>query len=108
MSAGRHGALVEQSGRKLPRITANTAGSKARDFLQPAACSCIRLPRTRDGKEGVDGSSPSEGSAKVQHVAAFAFSPTCRVGSVRWVWSRLWSFRVQNGVARRRMADQRG
>jgi hypothetical protein len=44
------------------------------------------------GKEGVDGSSPSEGSAKVQHVAAFAFSPTCRVGSVRWVWSRLWSF----------------
>ena len=46
------------------------------------------------GKEGVDGSSPSEGSAKVQHVGAFAFSPTCRVGSVRWVWSRLWSFRV--------------
>src|SRR5436305_2924186 len=36
---------------------------------------------------------------KVQHVAAFAFSPTCRVRSVRWVWSRLWSFRVQNGVA---------
>ena len=25
------------------------------------------------GKEGVDGSSPSEGSAKVQHVAAFAY-----------------------------------
>jgi hypothetical protein len=56
-------------------------------------------PQNLHGKEGVDGSSPSEGSAKVQHVAAFAFSPTCRVGRVRWVWSRLWSFRVQNGVA---------
>jgi hypothetical protein len=39
--------------------------------------------RKWDGKEGVDGSSPSEGSAKVPHVVAFAFSPTCRVGSVR-------------------------
>jgi hypothetical protein len=48
------------------------------------------------GKEGVDGSSPSEGSAKVQHAVAFAFGLTCRVGSVRWVWSCLWSFRVQN------------
>src|ERR1700731_1271335 len=50
------------------------------------------------GKEGVNGSSPLEGFAKAQHVGAFAFSPTCRVVSVRWVWSRLWSFRVQNGV----------
>jgi hypothetical protein len=53
------------------------------------------------GKEGVDGSSPSEGSAKVQHVAAFAFSPICSVSSVRWVWSHLWSFRVQNGIVRK-------
>ena len=64
-------------------------------------CGRIRIlrKRLRHGKEGVDGSSPSEGSAKVQHVATFAFSPTCRVGSVRWVWSRLWTFRVQTGVA---------
>jgi hypothetical protein len=53
------------------------------------------------GKEGVDGSSPSEGSAKAPHVGAFVFSLTCGVGSVRWVWSRLWSFRVQNGTERR-------
>jgi hypothetical protein len=53
------------------------------------------------GKEGVDGSSPSEGSAKAPHVA-FAFTSTCRFSRVRWVWSRLWSFRVQNGVTRRR------
>ena len=63
---------------------------------------CDQLPPNLDGKEGVDGSSPSEGSAKAPHVGAFAFSPTCRVGSVQWVWSRLWSFRVQNGVARER------
>jgi hypothetical protein len=30
-----------------------------------------------DGKEGVDGSSPSEGSAKAPHVGAFSFRPTC-------------------------------
>jgi hypothetical protein len=36
-----------------------------------------------DGKEGVDGSSPSEGSAKAPHVGAFAFRSTCRVSSVR-------------------------
>jgi hypothetical protein len=29
------------------------------------------------GKEGVDGSSPSEGSAKAPHVGAFAFRTTC-------------------------------
>src|SRR5205823_8859026 len=30
-----------------------------------------------DGKEGVDGSSPSEGSAKAPHVGASSFRPTC-------------------------------
>ena len=63
------------------------------------AVGCDRLPFGAHGKEGVDGSSPSEGSAKVQHVAAFAFSPTCRVGSVRWVWSRLWSFALKTARA---------
>ena len=33
------------------------------------------------------------------HVGAFVFTSTCRFSRVRWVWSRLWSFRVQNGVA---------
>src|SRR5437879_4271606 len=30
-------------------------------YLRSASVSCIPLPGTRDGKEGVDGSSPSEG-----------------------------------------------
>jgi hypothetical protein len=37
--------------------------------------------RFGDGKGGVDGSSPSEGSAKTPHVGAFSFSPPCRRGS---------------------------
>ena len=34
---------------------------KQRNDLRPAVSSCSRLLATRDGKEGVDGSSPSEG-----------------------------------------------
>jgi hypothetical protein len=49
------------------------------------------------GKEGVNGSSPLEGSAKAPHVGAFAFRPTCKFSRVRWVSSRLWSFRVGEG-----------
>jgi hypothetical protein len=48
------------------------------------------------GKEGVDGSSPSEGSAKTPHAGVFAFTSTCRFSRVRWVWSPLWSFHIQN------------
>ena len=36
------------------------------NYLQSAASSCIRSPATRDGKEGVDGSSPSEGLKSLQ------------------------------------------
>jgi hypothetical protein len=43
------------------------------------AVGCDRLPETVHGKEGVDGSSPSEGSAKAPHVGAFAFRFTLQV-----------------------------
>jgi hypothetical protein len=49
------------------------------------------------GKEGVDGSSPSEGSAKAPEIGAFALSSNCGASFVRWVWSRLWSFRAPEG-----------
>src|SRR5258708_36886527 len=58
------------------------------------------------GKEGVDGSSPSEGSAKAPHVGAFAFRSTCSSSIVQWVWSRLWSFRVAMPPAARPRIDQ--
>ena len=48
-------------------------------------------------KEGVDGSGPSEGSAKSPaHVGFYSFRMACSGSHVRWVCSRLWSFRVQN------------
>jgi hypothetical protein len=42
---------------------------------------------------------PGSALSKAPHVGAFVFRSTCGVGSVRWAWSRLWSFRVQNSVA---------
>jgi hypothetical protein len=60
-------------------------------MYRPAA-----VARNLHGKEGVDGSSPSEGSAKAPHVGAFSFRATRSSSNVRWVWSRLWSFQVQN------------
>ena len=47
------------------------------------AVGCDRLPETFHGKEGVDGSSPSEGSAKAPQSGASSFECTCRVHKVR-------------------------
>jgi hypothetical protein len=63
-------------------------------------------PGNLHGKEGVDGSSPSEGSAKAPHIGAFSVEGTCTISSVQWVWSRLWSFQVQNGAGVQAAADR--
>ena len=54
-------------------------------------------------KEGVDGSSPPEGSAKVPLTGLFGFSfrSTCSVGSARRLWNSRWSSRVKNALHRR-------
>jgi hypothetical protein len=44
--------------------------------------------------EGVDGSSPAEGFAKVPQNGTFHIAETCTISSVRWVWSHLWSIQV--------------
>ncbi len=62
------------------------------------ATGCDQLPLKLDGKEGVDGSSPSEGSAKAAEIAAFCVDGTCTSPSMWWVWSRLWSFQIQNAL----------
>src|SRR5437870_8645423 len=67
------------------------------------ALGCDQLLKGAHDKEGVDGSSPSEGSAKAPHVGAFSFRTTCSLSCVRWVWSRLWSFRV---VGTRSLVDR--
>jgi hypothetical protein len=67
---------------------------------------CDQLPIGAHGKEGVDGSSPSEGSTKGPHVGAFSFRPICSVSNVQWVWSCLWSFRVKKSPSETRPAGQ--
>ena len=44
-----------------------------RNQAKTVAVDCDRAPEKFHGKEGVDGSSPSEGSAKCQHKATFYF-----------------------------------
>jgi hypothetical protein len=50
---------------------------KRRKQAKTVAVGCDRLPREVHGKEGVDGSSPSEGSAKAPQSGAFSFAWTC-------------------------------
>jgi hypothetical protein len=54
-----------------------------RKQAKTVAVGCDRLPEEFHGKEGVDGSSPSEGSAKARHVGAFPFRSTDRLGICR-------------------------
>jgi hypothetical protein len=68
---------------------------KPRKQAKTVAVACVQSPIEAHGKEGVDGSSPSEGSTKAPHVGAFLFSSTCSKANVRWVWSLLWSFQVR-------------
>jgi hypothetical protein len=49
------------------------------------AAGCDQLPCRAHGKEGVDGSSPSEGSAKAAQTAAFSIERTCTNSSVQWM-----------------------
>ena len=60
------------------------------------ATGCDQLPLKLDGKEGVDGSSPSEGSAKAPESGRFSLGSVCTSSSMQWVWSRLWIFQGQN------------
>jgi hypothetical protein len=76
--------------------------SKPRDQAKSVAVGCEWLPRASNGKEGVDGSSLSEGSAKAPQSGAFCFWRTCSISSMRWVWSPLWSLQTRNADARAR------
>jgi hypothetical protein len=56
---------------------------KPRKQAKSVAMVCDWLPRASNGKEGVDGSSPSEGSAKSLLIAAFSVGSTCTSSSMR-------------------------
>jgi hypothetical protein len=71
--------------------------------LGPDNRATIRLPALLaqlvehlHGKEGVDGSSPSEGSQKALQNRAFPFARTCTSCSLMRVWSTLWRSHIQN------------
>ncbi len=86
---------------------------KPQKQAKSVATGCHGLPSTFHGKEGVDGSSPSEGSAKAPQTGALCFGSICRFPNVGQVWSPLWSLQVENAVlesrvARPRAAQKRG
>jgi hypothetical protein len=79
--------------RAQPVATGRKWDSRANGSNKPKPLPLVATSCRSDGKEGVDGSSPSEGSAKATEIAAFCVEGTCTSSSMRWGWSRLWSSR---------------
>ena len=59
------------------------------------------------GKEGVDGSSPSEGSKNLLQIVGFGLWSICRVCFVRWVWIPLWILQTKNSLCGGQNRDDR-
>jgi hypothetical protein len=77
------GAVVEQSGCNQAKPHGKTSTPKS---AQTLASHCNRLPSVADdpdGKERVDGSSPSEGFRKEQQMAFFVARARCECASTR-------------------------
>jgi hypothetical protein len=91
-------------GSNPPAPTCNRRGRTGATLRHSALLA--QLVEHLHGKEGVDGSSPSEGSAKAPHVGAFSFRSTCSMSNVQRVWSCLWSFRVEKSLAQGSRRDQ--
>src|SRR5512133_804307 len=62
---------MEPRGGKRWQSVANRIDAIAAKTIKTVATGCDRLPKAAHGKEGVDGSSPSEGSAKAPHNGFF-------------------------------------
>jgi hypothetical protein len=60
---------MEPSGRNRWQPVADGMTPRTAQAAQIVAVGCDRLPESFDGKEGVDGSSPSEGLKKGPHIA---------------------------------------
>jgi hypothetical protein len=78
---------MEPSGRNQWQPVANAVTPKPFKQANPQPVATHGNRSGAHGKEGVDGSSPSEGSAKAPHFGAFSFSSTCSSSNVRWVRS---------------------
>lgn len=92
------------SGQRKPAVNRLAQPTQVRILLPPlgrklaVSADVAQLVEHLHGKEGVDGSSPSEGSAKAPESVAFWFARTCTIFSVRWVWSPLWSLQVEKAA----------
>jgi hypothetical protein len=58
---------------------------KPQKQAKSVAAGCDPLRPGPHGKEGVDGSSPSEGFAKAPQIGTFSVEGVCKVPSMRWV-----------------------
>ncbi len=92
-SSGRLGAL-----RGKGAASGETTRIAGKPLYQTRFAHRIAGGRSLHGKEGVDASSPSEGSAKAPLTLGFLFRSVCRFPRLQWVWSPLWSLQVENGV----------
>jgi hypothetical protein len=88
---------MEPRGCNRWQSVANPTATKTPETSETVAVGCDRLPIAAPGKEGVDGSSPSEGSTKAPQTGAFSFTTSCSSSNVRWVWSRVWSLQSSGG-----------
>jgi hypothetical protein len=67
-----HGAVMEQSGRNRRQRVANETDVRTAQRAKNRAAGCDQLPIRAHGKKGIDGSSPTEGSAKAAEIAALS------------------------------------
>jgi hypothetical protein len=106
VSALKSGFLAGITSPRMEHLWSRAVATSGNRWQMPALENPRKQGETVDGKEGVGGSSPPEGFAKSLQVARFVFRSTCRFSRVRLVWSRLWSFQVENaphsGVPRAR------
>src|SRR5438105_15229754 len=77
----KDGAFMEPRGCNRWQSAASRLSVGVAKQAKTVAVGCDQLPKME--KEGVDGSSPEEGSAKTPHGGGFSFRPTCAGSNVR-------------------------
>ena len=68
---------MEPSRRNQWQAPANRPSAETAETSQICCRGLDWLPRASNGKEGVDGSSPSEGSIKAPQIGAFSLGESC-------------------------------
>jgi hypothetical protein len=73
---------MEPRGCNRSQSAANQKAAEPQKQAKSVAAGGHRLPESFHGKEGVDGSSPSEGSAKTPQIRTFSVEGVCRTSSM--------------------------